>query len=474
MAREIAGKKIHFIGIGGTAMAGAAQMAVELGFSVRGSDQNLYPPTSTELKASGIPYAEGYAAHNLGYGPDLVVLGNAISRGNAELEYALSNRLEILSLPQFIAEYVIGRRRSLVIAGTHGKTTTTSLTAHVLRHAGIDAGYMIGGVVAGFAHSATVGTADLFVIEGDEYDTSIFDHRAKFLSYRPTHVIVNNIEFDHGDIFADLWAVKQAFARLVKIIPANGVLVTNADNSSCIELAQNSFAPVVTFGEATTADYQLLELMTGKTSVIRARIRGNLFEFESPLFGRHNALNALACLALLESVGIDKERFAAAIRSFQGVKRRLEIRLENSEVTVIEDFAHHPTAIAANLQTLREIYPGRRLVVLIEPRSNTMVRNIFQAELTDALAYADVVFVDQIYRPEKYRPDERLDTGLLVESLRSRGRSAFQLPAENRVDTLRAQLLPGDVVCFMTNGSFGGLIGALVDALAQAYQKKTQ
>jgi UDP-N-acetylmuramate: L-alanyl-gamma-D-glutamyl-meso-diaminopimelate ligase len=474
MALQVAGKKIHFIGIGGTAMAGAAQMAVELGFSVTGSDQNLYPPTSTELKSLGIPYAEGYSAGNLEYGPDLVVLGNAISRGNAELEYALSHRLDIVSLPRFIAEYVIGRRRSLVIAGTHGKTTTTSLAAHVLRHTGIDAGYMIGGVAHDFVHSAAIGTADLFVIEGDEYDTSIFDQRSKFLSYRPTHVILNNIEFDHGDIFADLQAVERTFARLIKIIPANGILVTNADNTSCMQLAKNSFAPVVTFGESATADYQLLSVTTGRTTIVRARIRDERLEFESPLYGRHNALNALACLALLESVGIDREQFAAAIRSFQGVKRRLELRLENPEVTVIEDFAHHPTAIAANLQTLREIYPTRRLVVLIEPRSNTMVRNVFQAELTDALANADVVFIDHIYRPEKYRPEERLDTELLVSSLRTRGRSAFQLPADNRVDAVKAQLLPGDVVCFMTNGSFGGLIGALVDALAQAYQKKTQ
>ncbi|MFZ5630502.1 MAG: UDP-N-acetylmuramate:L-alanyl-gamma-D-glutamyl-meso-diaminopimelate ligase, partial [Spirochaetota bacterium] len=474
MALQAAGKKIHFIGIGGTAMAGAAQMAVELGFSVRGSDQNLYPPTSTELQASGIPYTEGYRAENLAYGPDLVVLGNAISRGNAELEYALSERLELISLPQFVAEYVIRGRRSLVVAGTHGKTTTTSLAAYILRQAGLDAGYMIGGVAPDFVRSASVGTADLFVIEGDEYDTSIFDQRSKFLSYRPTHVILNNIEFDHGDIFADLQAVERTFARLIKIIPANGILVTNADNPSCMQLAKHSFAPVVTFGTAAAADYQLLEIITGNSSIIRSRIRGESVEFESPLFGRHNAMNALACLALLESVGIDRKHFVTAIRSFQGVKRRLELRLESPQVTVIEDFAHHPTAIAANLQTLREIYAGRRLVVLVEPRSNTMVRNVFQGELTEALAQADVIFLDQIYRPEKYRPEERLDTQLLVSTLRARGRSAYLLPAESRVEAIRDRLLPGDVVCFMTNGSFGGLIGALVNALAQTYQKKTQ
>lgn len=474
MAIRTAERKIHFIGIGGTAMAGAAQMAAELGFSVRGSDQNLYPPTSTELKASEILYAEGYAAENLAYGPDLVVLGNAISRGNAELEYALSERLEILSLPQFISEYVIGRRRSLVIAGTHGKTTTTALTAHVLRQAAVDAGYMIGGVAANFPRSAAVGSADLFVIEGDEYDTSVFDHRSKFLSYRPTHVILNNIEFDHGDIFTDLPDVERTFARLVKIIPANGILVTNADSASCVRLAQKAFAPVVTFGESAAADYQLLGLQTGRNSALRARVRGENLEIQSPLLGRHNALNALASLALLESVGVGRVQFCNALQTFQGVKRRLELRFESADLTVIEDFAHHPTAIAANLQTLREIYRDRRLVVLIEPRSNTMVRNIFQQELCEALANADVVFIDSIYRAEKYRPEERLDTALLVKALATRGCFASMLPRENRLSAVREKILPGDVVCFMTNGSFGGLIGAFVDAVAQTYQKKTQ
>jgi UDP-N-acetylmuramate: L-alanyl-gamma-D-glutamyl-meso-diaminopimelate ligase len=466
MEKITAGKIVHFMGIGGTAMAGAAQLAAELGFSVRGSDQNLYPPTSTELKALGIPYYETYAEKNLKYRPDLVVIGNAISRGNAELEYALSQRLELMSMPQFIAENVIGRRRSLVIAGTHGKTTTTALVAHILRQAGIDAGYMIGGVAANFPHSAAVGSADIFVIEGDEYDTSIFDPRPKFLSYRPTHVILNNIEFDHGDIFADLTEVERTFARLIKIIPANGVLVTNADNASCTELSRKSFAPVITFGTSAAADYQLLNYQTDKTTKIQVRLRGEILEFESPLKGRNNALNLLACLALLETIGVSREQFKQALLSFQGVKRRLELRLETPDFTVIEDFAHHPTAIQANLKTLREIYPGRRIVVLIEPRSNTMVRNIFQSELAEALAEADVAFIDRIYRPEKYRPEERLNTELLVKSLQDRGRSAFLLPAEQRVDAVKAQLKKGDVVCFMTNGSFSGLIEELIGALS--------
>ncbi|MBL8035045.1 MAG: UDP-N-acetylmuramate--alanine ligase, partial [Leptospiraceae bacterium] len=257
-------RRIHFIGIGGTAMAGAAVMAREAGFAVGGSDQNLYPPTSDELRRAQIPFIEGYAEANLSPEPDLIVLGNAISRGNIELETALNRRMNIISLPQFIADFVIRRRQSLVIAGTHGKTTTTSLAAYTLRHSGIDAGYMVGGVCESLPATAATGTADYFVIEGDEYDTSIFDPRPKFLSYRPTHVLLNNIEFDHADIFADLAEVERAFARLIKIIPTNGLLVTNADNASCRRLAETARSRVVSFGESENADYRLISCAVGK------------------------------------------------------------------------------------------------------------------------------------------------------------------------------------------------------------------
>lgn len=459
------GKKIHFIGIAGTAMAAGAQLARDLGFLVQGSDQNVYPPTSLELQAAKIFYREGYSAENISYHPDLVVLGNAISRGNPELEYALKHRLEILSLPEFIARFAIGKRKSLVVTGTHGKTTTTALCAHAFRASGIDAGYLIGGVAANFSASAALGSADLFVIEGDEYDTSIFDPRPKFLSYRPTHVIINNIEFDHGDIFASLDDIEKAFARLIKIIPQNGVLVTNADNALCMRLAEKSLAHVVTFGESPSANYRLVDFITTSTSEIHAQIDGSDVVFKSPLYGLHNALNVLAALALCEAAGLAQKQFFAALVNFRGVKRRLEVRLNNDNFTVIEDFAHHPTAISANIKTLRSLYNNRRLVILIEPRSNTMVRNIFQLELADALSAADVIFIDHIYRAEKYHPNERLDTELLANNLRARGRLAFLLPDHERAAAVKAQLKPGDVVCFMTNGSFSGLIDELVTAL---------
>ncbi|MBN8222324.1 MAG: hypothetical protein J0L53_15485 [Spirochaetes bacterium] len=459
-------QSIHFIGIGGTAMAGAAFLARERGLVVRGSDQNLYPPTVDELRAGKIPFTEGYAAENLAYQPDLVVLGNAISRGNPELEEALDRRLRILSLPEFIAEYVIGSRPSYVIAGTHGKTTTTALIAHVLRHNGIDAGFMVGGVAENFERSATIGS-DAFVIEGDEYDTSIFDPRSKFLLYRPTHVIINNIEFDHADIFADLAAVEATFARLVKIIPRNGLLVTNADNPSCMKLAAQAKTRVVTFGEGSSADLRLTGVSHGDKTEIRFLNRGHELTLSSPLRGKHNALNTLAAYALLEHRELLQDGWQRGLDTFQGVKRRLQVRLENTAVTVLEDFAHHPTAIRANLETLRELYPGRRLVVLIEPRSNTMVRNFFQQKLVEALATADVVFSDAIYRAEKYAEAERLDLNRLKADLEAKNKEVWLLPAQDRAVFVTEKLRPKDLVCFMTNGSFSGLIGEVVAALSR-------
>lgn len=440
-------------------------MAQNMGFEVSGSDANLYPPMSLELQKRKIPYHEGYAATNLPSGATTIVLGNAISRGNVELEEVLNRRLAILSLPEFIARYVIASRKSLVIAGTHGKTTTTALVAHILREAGIDAGFMVGGVCENFSQSAEVGTADTFVIEGDEYDTSIFDPRSKFLSYKPTHAILNNIEFDHGDIFSDLDDVERAFARLVKILPSNGALVTNADNTLCMRLAEKSFARVVTFGESADADLRLTMLETRAQSIIHYRKNERDEKIISPLLGKHNALNTLAALALLETQGIDRATFQRALSSFKGVKRRLETRLMSPQYTIIEDFAHHPTAIQANILTLKEVYPTRRLVVLIEPRSNTLVRNIFQSELTHALSFADCVFVNAIYRAEKYKAEERLDTTLVVQTLNDRGTSAFLLPTERRLEFVVSKLQAHDVVCFMTNGSFGGLIDQTVQAL---------
>lgn len=460
-------QKAHFIGIGGTAMAGAAIMARELGFSVTGSDQNVYSPTVDELKKAEIPFNTNYSAENLAFGPDLIILGNAISRGNAELEEALDRRMKLVSLPQFIADHVIVNRKSIVIAGTHGKTTSTSIAAHALRSTGINAGYMVGGVCESLATTAAVGSADCFVIEGDEYDTSIFDPRPKFLSYRPTHVLINNIEFDHADIFADIAAVELAFRRLVKIIPQNGVLVFNADNEICRRIAEGAHTQLVSFGESTAADYRLLgtELVADRMKLRYSHGRES-YEITTNLLGQHNAMNIVAVAALLKCVNISDEQITKALTSFKGVRRRLQVRLHNPDVTVIEDFAHHPTAIAANLQTLRRVYSNRRLIVLIEPRSNTMVRKFFQESLAAALKQADVIFIDKIYRAEKYAEAERLNLALLKSDLETAGKQVHLFDTENRAQLLIENILPHDVVCFMTNGSFGGLIDEAVKLLS--------
>jgi len=460
-------QNIYFIGIGGTAMAGAAIMARQLGFHVTGADANVYPPTSDTLKNEKIHYHEGYAAAHfeLPPTPDLVVLGNAISRGNAELEAALNRRLPIVSLPQFIADHIIRSRQSLVVSGTHGKTTTTSLVAHALRHNGVDTGFMIGGICENFPRGSDVGTADMFVIEGDEYDTSIFDKRSKFLSYRPTRVLINNVEFDHADIFADLAAVERTFANLVKIIPANGLLVANADNPSCQKLMRNAYSRVVTFGESNTADYRLLAMDTGEKSRIRFLKHGKEEILVSPLFGKHNALNTLAALALVETELPETQQMQNALDTFLGVRRRLQIKHASEHYTVLEDFAHHPTAIRANLETLRALYPKRRLVVLVEPRSNTMVRNIFQSELAQTLALADLVVIDKIYRAEKYGETERLDLKTLARDLSAENTETAFLPETDRAAFVVERIQRNDVVCFMTNGSFGGLIDATVAKL---------
>ena len=460
------GSHAHFIGIGGTAMAGAAIMAQQLGFKVSGSDQNLYSPTVDELIKAKIAFKQAYAAENLNPTPDLVVLGNAISRGNVELEEALNQRLNIISLPQFVSEFVIRRRNSLVIAGTHGKTTTTSIIAHALRSAGIDTGYMIGGVCESLLTTASVGTADYFVIEGDEYDTSIFDPRQKFLSYRPSHVIINNIEFDHADIFSDITAVELAFSRLIKIIPQNGLLVTNSDNEACMRLAKSARTRVLTFGESAGADFQLHSCDIADGMTVRYSYAGEFYIVKTGLLGKHNALNIIAAAALLTSVGVSFEAYAAALVSFKGVRRRLQERLSTDDFTVIEDFAHHPTAIAANLETIRTLYPQRRLVVLIEPRSNTMVRKFFQNRLVAALEEADVLFIDKIYRAEKYADDDRLNLLLLKEDLEKNGKAVYLLSDTERAQQVTRLLHAGDVICFMTNGSFGGLIDETVSLLA--------
>jgi len=435
-------KSVHFVGICGTAMAGVAAMCRDRGYIVTGSDQNVYPPMSTFLESRGIRILNGYCAENLDHRPDLIVVGNAMKRGNPEVERILDERLNYCSVPDLLREFFIRGKHSIVVAGTHGKTTTTSLLAWVLESAGLAPGFLIGGIPNNFGTGARVGKGAHFVIEGDEYDTAFFDKRSKFVHYLPDTVILNNIEFDHADIFPDLAAVKRSFRQLVAVVPRRGLIVANGDDANVREVVTGAQCPVKFF---TLTDYRV------------------------PLPGEHNRRNAAAVVLCAEALGLTREQIQRGFDTFTGVKRRMEVRGEAAGVTVLDDFAHHPTALAETIRAIRAKYPGRRLWALFEPRSNTTRRNVFQRELTEALALADGVFVARVDRLNELPESERLDPERLVAELVARGKPSVYAPgADEIVAALAPQLRSGDVVAVFSNGGFGGVHDKLLARLRQS------
>ena len=462
--------RVHFVGIGGTAMVAGARLAVEAGWQVRGSDQPLFPPTSELVARLGVPVYERYDAANLDWDPDIVVIGNALSRGNPEVEAALERRLRYVSLPEWIKEIVLRGRRPVVIAGTHGKTTTTALTAWLLERAGLAPGYLIGGEPLGFRQTARLGRADgPFVIEGDEYDTAFFDKRAKFFHYLPEIAVVTSIEFDHGDIYPDLDAIVSAFRLMLRQTPASGWLLACADQLQALALTEHAFCRVATYGFAPGANYHAEPLETaGACSAMRVSRDGAVWgDFEAPLVGRHNQLNALAALAVGDLFGIDAPALASALRTFPGVRRRMEVFLEARGAVFIDDFAHHPTAIRETIAGARGRWPNRRLRVLCEPRSNTMVTNRFQNDIELALAGADEIILGPVYRADTIPEARRLDRAAVCRGLRSRGLAASHFEdAESIARYLYESTIPADVVLICSNGAFGGLYARLRQAFA--------
>jgi UDP-N-acetylmuramate: L-alanyl-gamma-D-glutamyl-meso-diaminopimelate ligase len=431
---------VHFVGICGAAMASVAAMCRELGFTVTGSDENVYPPMSTFLQTRGIRIAEGYCATNLDRRPDLTVIGNAMKRGNPEVECVLDERLNFCSLPELVRNFFLAGKHTIVVAGTHGKTTTSSLLAWVLESAGLQPGFLIGGMPVNFGCGARVALGPFFVVEGDEYDTAFFDKRSKFVHYCPDTVILNNIEFDHADIFPDLAAVKHAFRQLVAIVPRRGRIIANGDDSNVREVVERAPCTVEFF---SSTDYRL------------------------PLPGRHNQRNAAAVAMCAEQLGLGQEQIRRAFATFKGVKRRMEIRGEAAGVTVLDDFAHHPTAIAETIRAIREKFPRRRLWALFEPRSNTTRRNIFQRELAESLAAADGVYISRVDRLQELPEHERLDPEQIVAELRAQGKPArYSGGADEIVTDLTPQLRAGDVVGIFSNGGFGGIHDKLLARLA--------
>jgi UDP-N-acetylmuramate: L-alanyl-gamma-D-glutamyl-meso-diaminopimelate ligase len=463
--------RIHLIGICGTAMATLGAMLKRKGYDVRGSDQDVYPPMSDFLAAEGIPTLAGYEAAHITTDLDLVVVGNAISRGNVELEEVLDRKIRYCSLPEAIREHFLWGARSIVIAGTHGKTTTTALTGWLLTNGGVDPSVLVGGIARNFGEQGSsyrVGQGRDFVIEGDEYDSAFFDKTAKFLKYLPDIAVINNVEFDHADIYADLDAVTLAFRRLVKLVPRRGLLLVGADSPGARGLAGDAVSRLQTFGTGDDVDWQAhdLEAIGGATRFKVRRGGSPLGSFEVPLVGAFNVRNALAAIAVATEVGISAERIAEGLRSFAGVKRRLEVVGIVDGVTVYDDFAHHPTAVAETLAGLRASNPDARIWAVFEPRSASSCRRIFQDAFAQAFAAADEVLIAPIFR-SSLPESERLSIPQLVRDLNCRGQSAREADSiDDIVSGIAREHRPGDLVVLMSNGGFGGIHQKLLRALA--------
>jgi UDP-N-acetylmuramate: L-alanyl-gamma-D-glutamyl-meso-diaminopimelate ligase len=467
----------HLIGIGGTAMASLAGLLKAAGHTVTGSDENVYPPMSTELQAMGIPYNQGYKPENLSPSPDVVIVGNAISRGNPELEAVLVQKLRYTSAAATIKEEFIWGHHSMAVAGTHGKTTTTSLLAWVLESAGLKPSFLIGGVAENFGTSFRLADSNYFVIEADEYDTAYFDKGPKMWHYLPDTAIVNNIEFDHADIYRDEEAYKFAFARFINLIPKNGVLIAGWDSPIMRELAPKSFAPVESFGygdDASPAPSNQTHWHARDVEFSEAGTRFRAFRsdkewgsVDTPLAGAFNVRNVLAVIAAAEAVKADRDGVREGLRTFASVKRRMEVRGEVRGVAVIDDFAHHPTAIRETIDAIRQKYKGRRIVAVFEPRSYTAQRREFQDEYVKAFRGADEVVFAALFRPDRYTKETALDLEQLVRDLVTAGKGAKQLKdADAIVSDLTPRLKDRDVVLIMSNGGFGGIHQKLLDALA--------
>ena len=437
---------IHILGIAGTFMGGVAALARELGHSVQGSDQAVYPPMSTQLEQLGIALRQGYLAGNIGAECDSVVIGNALSRGNPAVEHVLDQAMDYTSGAQWLAQHVLPGRTTIAVAGTHGKTTTTSLVAWLLDRAGQAPGFLIGGVVPDFGVSARLGSGKTFVVEADEYDTAFFDKRSKFVHYRPQVAILNNLEYDHADIFPDLAAIERQFHHLVRTVPGNGRLIVNAaDGNLARVLAMGCWTPVETFGFDDGLSWQArLEAADG--SVFSVWHNGvELGRVCWSLLGNHNVLNALAALAAVHAVGVDPAPLLASLAGFGGIKRRLEVVGQAAGITVYDDFAHHPTAIATTLAGLRARVGLARIVVAMEPRSNSMRLGAHAAALAPSLELADaVVFL--------HRPELAWDAAAVIAQVR--GQALAVADSDALLDALAGQLTAGDHVVFMSNGGF--------------------
>jgi UDP-N-acetylmuramate: L-alanyl-gamma-D-glutamyl-meso-diaminopimelate ligase len=462
-------RRVHLIGVCGTAMATLAALLKHKGWTVSGSDEHVYPPMSDFLAAEGITTHEGYRAERIGQDLDLVVIGNAISRGNVELEAVLDRRVRYASLPETVRDEFLWSAPAIVIAGTHGKTTTTSLTGWLLADGGVDPTVLVGGIARNFGPAGSsyrVG-AGPFVIEGDEYDSAFFDKTAKFLKYLPQVAVVNNIEFDHADIYADLDEIRLAFRRFVNLVPASGLTLIGIDSADAAALAPSARSAVQTFGLSPGAEWRAVdvEVEAGRTRFVVTRHGARWGAFRMDMIGAHNLRNALAAIAVGHHCGLEAEGLARGLARFAGVKRRLEVVGVKRGVTVYDDFAHHPTAVDETLAGLRAAYPDRRLWAVFEPRSASSCRRVFQDDFAAAFSRADELVLASVFR-SALPDEERLSEPALVAAVNAAGGHARHVPTvEAIVELLASESADGDLVVIMSNGGFGGVHRRLLEAL---------
>ncbi len=451
-------------------MVPLAALLLEEGHRVTGSDlAALYPPMSTTLQRLGIPVASGYAPDHVPPDCDVVVVGNAALRENVEAAEAVRRGLPVLSLPQAVREYLLPGKTSVVVTGTHGKTTTSALTAWLLLDSGRDPGFLVGGEMKNLGRGYRRGAGPHFVLEGDEYNAAFFDRGPKFLHYQPKHLFVGNIEFDHADLFADLPAVLDAFRTVVALVPEDGAVVVNVDDPRVVDVAKESRAPLIRVGlETPGTDFSARDIAYGPEGTAFTLVEAGLptVRLSSPLLGLHNVRNALGAIALGRNVGLSDTEIARVLPRFAGVKRRMEVKGEKGGILVVDDFAHHPTAVAGTLQAARGRFPGRRLWALFEPRSNTAGRKMFEQDYAEAFAAADAVVLAPVFHAQRLGPDNQIDRGALVRRFTSAGKPAF---APDTIDAipgiLRGEARPGDVLILMSSGAFGGLPETLLDQL---------
>src|ERR1700688_2244504 len=474
-------KHIHIIGIGGSAMAPLAGMLRERGFRVTGSDSGVYPPASTLLESLGISFFDTFDAAHLAETPDLAVIGNIIARGNPELEEVLDKKIPYRSLPEILEEIFLPGRHSIVVSGTHGKTTTTAMLAWIFHSAGKRPNFLVGGVAENFGKSYGLGGGPEFILEGDEYETAFWDRGPKFFHYHPDDLIITSLEFDHADIYADFETYELAFRRLVNLVPRTGRVViwgdTEDSGPALRRAAEKAFCPVETYGFSEGNDWVAGDVaVDGEKTRFRVMHKSKLFgEFELAATGRHNVLNSLAAIAVAHGRGISAESLGTALATFRSVKRRMDVKGEHGGILVVDDFAHHPTAVRATIEAARSRWPKRRLWAILEPRSNSMRRKVFQESLPKALALADRVVLGGVFRAQQLGDENRMNPETVAESVRTLGRDAHAFTGSEAIaDYLATEAKPGDLLLIMSNGSFDGLWQKLVARLDRGVTVPTE